>query len=194
TADLVPVAMVSLCSCPGSRRCTCMSMRPGHSTRPEATSTTCTSPSRTGKFFSTRAILPSSMRTSYTPSIPLAGSTTRPPLSSRFILRSACQQVQHGHPHRHPVGHLFKNHRVGPVSHLGSNLDAPVHGPGVHDDHIRAREGHAVLGHPEHVEVLAQRREERALHPFELDAEHHDHVGVAHGVLDGVRDLHAEPL
>ena len=29
TADAVPVATVSLCSWPGSRRCTCMSMKPG---------------------------------------------------------------------------------------------------------------------------------------------------------------------
>ena len=30
TAAAVPVATVSLCSCPGSRRCTCMSISPGH--------------------------------------------------------------------------------------------------------------------------------------------------------------------
>ena len=40
TADAVPVATVSLCSCPGSRRCTCMSIRPGHTTQPRGTSTT----------------------------------------------------------------------------------------------------------------------------------------------------------
>ena len=38
---------------------------------------------------------------------------------------------------------------------------------------------HARRGHAEHVEVLAQRREERALHPLLLDAQHHDDVGVA---------------
>ena len=31
-------------------------------------------------------------------------------------------------------------------------------------------------GHAEHVEVLAQRRKERALHPLELDAQHHHDV------------------
>src|SRR4029450_11297896 len=34
TAAAVPVATVSLCSCPGSRRWTCMSMRPGATTTP----------------------------------------------------------------------------------------------------------------------------------------------------------------
>ena len=36
TADARPVAIVSLCSCPGSRRCTCMSIRPGQTTSPPA--------------------------------------------------------------------------------------------------------------------------------------------------------------
>ena len=34
TADAAPVAIVSLCSCPGSRRWTCMSMSPGVTTQP----------------------------------------------------------------------------------------------------------------------------------------------------------------
>ena len=45
TADAAPVAIVSLCSWPGSRRCTCMSMRPGVTSRPP-TSTTCAAPGR----------------------------------------------------------------------------------------------------------------------------------------------------
>ena len=35
-AARVPLAMVSLYSKPGSRRCTCMSMKPGHTTLPVA--------------------------------------------------------------------------------------------------------------------------------------------------------------
>ena len=45
---------------------------------------------------------------------------------------------------------------------------------------------HARLGHPEQVEVLAQRREEGALHPLLLDAQHHHHVGIAHGLVHRV--------
>ena len=37
TAEATPVATVSLCSCPGSRRCTCMSMKPGHTISPAGT-------------------------------------------------------------------------------------------------------------------------------------------------------------
>ena len=48
--------------------------------------------------------------------------------------------------------------------------------------------------HPERVEVLAQRREERALHPLLLDAQHHDHVGVGDRLVDRGRHVHAEPL
>ena len=35
-AAAVPVAMVSLCACPGSRRCTCRSMKPGATMHPLA--------------------------------------------------------------------------------------------------------------------------------------------------------------
>ena len=45
TAAAVPVAIVSLCSCPGSRRCTCMSISPGHTTNPLGISTTAVSAS-----------------------------------------------------------------------------------------------------------------------------------------------------
>ncbi len=79
TADAAPVAIVSLCSWPGSRRCTCMSIRPGVTSSP-ATSTTCADP--TGRSAPTATMTPPSMRTSRVPSIPLTGSTTRPPLSS----------------------------------------------------------------------------------------------------------------
>ena len=49
TADAVPVATVSLCSCPGSRRCTCMSMKPGQMTTPAGTSTICTAVGERGR-------------------------------------------------------------------------------------------------------------------------------------------------
>ncbi|MNC66395.1 hypothetical protein D3C75_1167870 [compost metagenome] len=38
-AERVPVAMVSLCSKPGSRRCVCMSMKPGDTSLPPASIT-----------------------------------------------------------------------------------------------------------------------------------------------------------
>src|SRR5712692_644734 len=83
TAAADPVATVSLCSCPGSRRCTCISISPGQTTRPIGASTTFTSPSM-GRPRPTRAMRPPSIRTSNVPSRPFAGSTTRPPRSTHF--------------------------------------------------------------------------------------------------------------
>ena len=49
----------------------------------------------------------------------------------------------------------------------------------------------ARLGHAERREVLAQRREEAALHPLELDAQHHDHVGAFDRFVHPRRHAHA---
>src|SRR6185369_8275010 len=152
TAAAVPVATVSLCSCPGSRRCTCMSIRPGQTTRPAGTSTSLTSAS-TSRSRPTRVMRVPSMSTSNTPSRPFAGSTTCPPLSSHFDIYApeylsdtasididaAGEQVQHGHADRHAVGDLLENHRIRAVGDVRGDLDAAVHRPGMHDDDVRLR-------------------------------------------------------
>src|SRR5262245_36928836 len=182
TAAATPVATVSLCSWPGSRRWTCMSINPGHTTHPDGISTTI-APS-TGSPSPTLTIRSPSISRSNVPSRPFAGSTTRPPLRSRRIgLRSfvssvscfrglrvfesiqfgfAREQVQHGHPHGDAVRHLFEDHRVRAVRHFRGDLDAAVHRAGVHDDHVGLRALHAIDGHPEHREVLAHRQIGRA--------------------------------
>jgi hypothetical protein len=86
-AAAVPLAIVSLCSCPGSRRCTCMSTKPGHTTSPPGISMTST-PGSTARSWPTAATRSPSSSTSRTPSIPCVGSTTCPPLSSRFMISS----------------------------------------------------------------------------------------------------------
>src|SRR4051794_4987449 len=134
TAAALPVAIVSLCSWPGSRRCTCMSIRPGATITPGGSSTT-VAPSA-GRSRPTRATRSPSISTSKAPSRPVAGSTTRPPLSSRCIFDSAGQQIQDRHPYRDAVRDLLENHRVRAVGHFRRDLDAPVHRPGVHDDHV----------------------------------------------------------
>src|SRR3954454_23232957 len=192
TAAAVPVATVSLCSWPGSRRCTCMSMSPGHRTNPAGMATTVAPFAARSR--PTPAMRPSSISTSNTPSRPFAGSTSRPPLRSRFIFNSARQKVEHGHAHGDAVGDLLENHRIGTVSHVRRDLDAAVHRPGVHDDDVGLRAAHAGRGHAEHVEVLPQRREERALHPLLLDAKHHDDVRVRDGLFDGRGHVDAEAL
>src|SRR6185503_6925016 len=168
TAAAVPVATVSLCSWPGSRRWTCMSISPGHTMKPAGISTTAV-PASTGRSRPTRAMRSPSISTSNVPSRPLAGSTSRPPLSSRFIFDSACQKVEHGHPHGDAVGDLLENHRIRTVGDVGRDLHAAIHRPRVHDDHVRLGAAYPGGGHAEHVEVLAQRREERSLHPLLLD-------------------------
>src|SRR5689334_24359529 len=102
-----------------------------------------------------RAMRSPSISTSNMPSRPLAGSTSRPPLSSRFIFDSPRKQIQHGHPYGDAVGHLLENHRIRTVRNLGGDLDATIHGARMHDDGVGFGQLHALLGHPENVEVLA---------------------------------------
>src|SRR6185369_9312394 len=110
----------------------CMSMSPGHTTRPLGIWTTA-APS-TGRSRPMRAIRPPSISTSKLPSRPFTGSTSRAPLSSRFIFDSTCQQIQHRHPYRDAVGHLFENDGVRAVGDVRRDLDAAVHRTGMHDD------------------------------------------------------------
>ena len=63
-----------------------MSMNPGHTTLPETSTTS--APFDAGAGAVTRSIRPSVMTTSCTPSVPFAGSITRPPLSTSVFLAS----------------------------------------------------------------------------------------------------------
>src|SRR5688572_7439282 len=181
TADAVPVATVSLCSCPGSRRCTCMSNSPGVRTNPAGTSTTA-APS-IGRSFPTREMRFPSIRMSNTPSRPFAGSITRPLLSSRFMFSSTRQEVQNRHPNGDAVRDLLENHRIRTVCHLGVDFDSAVHRSRMHDDGVVLRAPHALARHAEDRKVLAQRGKERALHAFELYTQQHDHVGTLDGLV-----------
>src|SRR5512134_1560502 len=181
TAASVPVAMVSFCSWPGSRRCTCMSISPGATTHPSGTSTT-VAPS-TGRPLPTRAIRPCSISTSAGPFRPLAGSTTSPPFNSSFtsgrlFFGATRQQVEDGHAHGDAVRDLLEDDGIGPVGHLGRDFHAAVHRAGMHDDGVVLRELRPLRRESELLEVLAGVREEVPVHPFLLDAEHHDHVGA----------------
>ena len=80
--------MVSLWVKPGSRKWTWVSMRPGATTSPVASRTV--SPER---FSPILRMVPSSTRRSITPSIPEAGSSTRPFL----ISNKACPSIIHFH-------------------------------------------------------------------------------------------------
>src|SRR5436309_9433067 len=77
TAAAVPDAISSLCVCPGSRRCTCMSTKPGATRRLRASMTRWRPPGE--MLASIAAIRPSASSTSASRSTPVAGSMTRPP-------------------------------------------------------------------------------------------------------------------
>src|SRR5262249_51836807 len=142
----------------------------------------------------TLTITPPSMSTSKMPSRPLAGSTIRPPLSSRFILDTSRQEIENRHPHGHAVGHLFEDDGIGTVGHLGSDFDAAIHGPWMHDDDIGLGASHTLDGHAEDVEVLPQRRKERAHHALLLNPEQHHHVGIGYCFVYGRRHSHSKAL
>ena len=101
--------MVSLRSKPGSRRCTCMSMKPGR--HHEARGVEDLGALERRSSWPRLAIVPSSMRMSRVSSRPEEGSTTRPFLMSRFIVASREQKVEDRHAHRHAVLHLVEDHR-----------------------------------------------------------------------------------
>src|SRR5688500_10236191 len=192
TAAATPVATVSLCSCPGSRKCTCISMKPGHTINPFGMSTTVAPLAL--MLLPTSAMRSPSIRTSKIPSRPLAGSTTRPPLRRRFMLCATRQQIQHRHPYRDAVRYLIENYRGFAVCHLRRDLDTAIDRTGMHDDHIGLRALDARLSHAERREVLPQRRKVAALHPFQLDAQHHDYVRTFHGFIDPGRNAHTHLL
>ena len=71
------------------------------------------------------------------------------------------------------------------------DLDAAVHRPRVHHPHARRGEGQLLAVEAEEAEVLARRGDQRALHPLQLQAQHHHHVGAGDARLHVVEDLDA---
>src|SRR6202521_2400933 len=161
----------------------------------------------------TSATKPSSISRSWAPSMPWLGSISLPFVISRRpegapgpaalavvtgisggLLMYPGEQVKHGHPHRDAVGDLLEDHRVRPVGDLAGDLDAAVHRPRMHDDHVLGRAREPRAGQAEDLEVLLDRRDRHASLPLELDAQHHDHVGAAHRLRERVGDLDPQPL
>src|SRR5712664_2584035 len=152
-AARVPVSMVSEDSCPGSRRCTWTSIKPGATIRPLASKTSASAGTAIFPAGPTSFIFSPSSSTSRAASAFDAGSTTRPFLISsiggflgfhfergmRVNLGSAAPaQIKYGHPHRDAVGDLFEHTRLRPVGDFRSDLDAAVDGAGMQNDGILA--------------------------------------------------------
>ena len=92
-AARAPVSMVSACSLPGSRKCTCRSTKPGATTSPVVSSTSASGTSSAG---ATSAMSPSRTSTSRTASSFCAGSTTRPFFSNSIFCIPALPGVYCG--------------------------------------------------------------------------------------------------
>src|ERR1041384_2007266 len=116
-AQRVPVSMVSLSLRPGSRRCTCMSIKPGTTSLPVASMSSPSADEAT--------ILPPSMKTSRTSSTLLGGSMNRPFFIFMF---SPGAEKQDGHTHREPIGDLLQDDRAGAIGDLAVNFYAAVDG------------------------------------------------------------------
>ena len=138
TADAVPVAIVSLCSWPGSRRCTWMSMSPGATIQPGLHVEHLGAVGRQ-RLADARdaAVLDQDVELAVTPvrGVDHASAFQQRLHQSVLVLLSG-EQIQHRHPHRDAVGDLLEDHRIRAVGDVGIDLDAAVHRPGVHDDHV----------------------------------------------------------
>src|SRR5271169_3972991 len=192
-AARVPVAMVSLYSKPGSRRCAWRSTKPGATTRPAASTT---SAPFAAILSSTFATTPSRRRTSSVWSRLRDGSTTRPPLRSTASLIAARsdQEIEDGHAHRDAVLDLVEDDRVRPVRDGGVDLDAAVHRARVHHDRVLFREALPFGCQAELLEVLLVRREAEAASALLLDPQNHHDVGPFDGFLEARHDARAPAL
>src|SRR5438094_1801632 len=86
-AAAVPVAIVSFAVCPGSRNCTCGSIKPGQTTNPFTSIRSISAGACLAASGARAATLPSNISRSATASNWLAGSMTRPPLRSSDFMR-----------------------------------------------------------------------------------------------------------
>src|SRR6185369_13289857 len=178
--------MVSACSKPGSRRCTCMSMKPGATIMPVASKTSALGVDRLG---ATPAIRPSTISTSATRSVWVAGSITRPFLMTIDIGLSN-DLLEHRHAYRDAVFHLVEDHGALEIGHFGGQFPASVDRAGVHYDGVGLGQVEVLQAKAVKAEVLT-RREGGFMLPFQLDAKHHDDVGVTNSFADIRSEMHS---
>src|SRR5215469_3344482 len=181
-AALAPLAMVSICSSPGSRSWTRMSTSPGARQWP-AQRTTSASDGRPSPLTQgpTSTMRPSMARSPPFSSRPLAGSRRRASTKARGGLpllaipvplgailigaELAGQQIEAGHAHGHAHLDLLADQApVDIVGDLGIDLDAAVHRPGMHDERVGPRLGELLPIQAVEVEIFADGGDIGALH------------------------------
>ena len=178
--------MVSACSNPGSRRCTCMSMKPGATIMPVASNTSAFGEERLG---ATPAMRPSTISTSATRSVCDAGSITRPFLMTidmAYPITFSSTAMRTAMPFS---TWLRITERWKSATSRGE-LAAAIDGPRMHHDGVGL--GQVQMLQPQAVEpeILA-RRKGRFVLPLQLHAQHHDHVGIADGFANVGGEAHA---
>src|SRR5260221_5600428 len=163
-AALVPLSMVSEFSCPGSRRWTCMSIKPGATMRPAASNTSAPFAREIFPGAAISEMVSPSRRMSRTASVLEAGSRTRP-----FLIRSMrgflgfgvgfhfksgmCafgsadhQQIENGHAGGDAVGDLFEHGGLRAVGNFGRDFCAAVDRPGMKNQRFGFGERHEFGG------------------------------------------------
>src|SRR6516164_4314291 len=202
-AARVPVSMVSEFSWPGSRRCTCRSIKPGATMKPLASNAAAPLVSAIFPVGAISAMRSPSSRISRGASVPDAGSSTRPFLirsMSRFLGRGFClasegrmssfgsaghQQVEDGHAYADPVGDLLENGRARPVGDVRGDFRTAVDGAGMKNQGVGLGKFHALGVQLVEKDVVVL-RQGRFVEALGLHAEHDDHVGILEGLLDAV--------
>ena len=138
---LVPVAIVSLYSKPGSRRWQWMSIKPGLTTSPAASIVGQPSGITSAVTSPTTEIRPSLTRMLDTWSIFRPGSTTRPFLISNrselMLLGPGAELEEQRHANGYTVGYLFFDDRVAAVGDAGADFYTLIHRPRVHHQSAR---------------------------------------------------------
>ncbi len=132
---------------------------------------------------------------------PALGHGRAPPRPVR-IPRERCLRIrqiprqgfEHRHAYRHAHLDLFADQRLGAVGDRGVDLDAAVHGAGMHHQRIGLGIGELLLVEAEIVEVFLRRRHERSVHALALQPQHHHDVRVAQPFAHVAAHLDAEAL
>src|SRR6266851_3013639 len=174
-------------------------MKPGATINPVASNTSAPGAAWTLPGCATSTIFSPSIRMSRGASVSVAGSITRPFLTSSmrrvlFICRAATllgrrfrhrmsailvragdEQEKQRHSNRNAVGHLLEHAGLRPVRNFWRDLDPAIHRPRVQYDctGLRAAQSRSIQLVPQHV-ILG--RDRRFMLPFRLHAKHENHV------------------
>ncbi len=100
------------------------------------------------------------------------------------------QAEEHGHAHRHAVGHLVEDHRAGQLGRVDRHLDAAIHRARVHHQGVRRQPRRPCGRQAVHRRVLAQARQQRLVHPLSLHTQQVQDVEVGDQRVEVVADVH----